>query len=156
MNRSQPIRIAIAAVLATASGLAAADTLNMTVQASVVGTCKLVTVPTLDFGTLDQVNAPAVNPAAVNVQYRCTKNTAPAGFTVGGSATGSYAGSLSNGTDNIAYSITWAAPATQGSGLGTTVTPVDVPLTGSMPGGANYQNVSAGAYTQSVAVVITP
>ena len=50
----------------------------------------------------------------------------------------------------------WTNPTTQGSGLGTGITPVNVALTGSMLGGSNYQNVSAGTYTQSVAIVIAP
>lgn len=155
--KTQAVRIAVvAAATLFAAGAFAGDNQNMTVQATVVGTCKLATVPLLDFGTLNQVTAPAVNPAAVNVQYRCTKNTAPTSFSVGGSSTGSFAGSLSNGTDTIAYTITWTNPTTQGSGLGSGVTPVDVPLTGAMGGGANYQNVSAGTYTQSVAIVIAP
>lgn len=158
MNRFSAVRLAAVAafVAASSSPALAADTQNMTVQATVVGTCKLGTMPLLDFGTLDQVAAPAVNPAAVNVQYRCTKNTAPTTFSVGGSTSGTFNGSLGNGTDTIAYTITWTNPTTKGSGLGTGVTPVDVALTGSMTGGANYQNVSAGTYTQSVAIVINP
>lgn len=149
------LAVATAAAALSCSAAFAADTQNMTVQANVVGTCKLVTVPLLDFGTLNQVTAPAVNPAAVNVTYRCTKNTAPTSFTVGGGAS-PFTGSLGNGTDTIAYTVTWTNPTTQGSGLGTGITPVDVALTGSMAGGANYQNVSAGTYTQSVAIVINP
>ena len=150
-------RLAVATAAATLLGSAAfaGDTQNMTVQANVIGTCKLVTVPLLDFGTLNQVTAPAVNPAAVNVTYRCTKNTAPTSFTVGASNTGAFTGSLSNGTDTIAYGITWTAPVTGGSGLGTGVTPVNVALTGSIAATV-YQNVSAGTYTQSVAIVIAP
>ena len=147
--------IACIALLAPAAAVFAADSQNLTAQATVNGTCKLATVPTLDFGTLDQVNAPAVNPTAVNVTYRCTKNTAPSSFKVGGTATSPFTGSLSNGTDTIAYTITWTAPTTQGSGLGTSVTPVNVGLAGSMAGTA-YQNVSAGSYTQSVAIDIAP
>jgi spore coat protein U-like protein len=149
---------AVAAAAALSCSFASADTLSMAVSANVVGTCKLVAVPALPFGTLDQVLAPNLDPAAVNVTYRCTKNTAPATFTVGGSATTPFTGSLANTTtpgDTIAYTITWTAPVTGGSGLGTGVTPVNVPLSGHMLG-ANYQNVTAGSYSQSVAVVITP
>lgn len=145
---------AVAAAAVLSCSFASADTLNMAVSAQVVGTCKLVSVPAMDFGTLNQVTAPVV-PAAANVTYRCTKNTAPATFTVGGGGS-PYTGSLGNGTDNIAYTVSWTAPTTGGDGLGTTITPVTVALTGSMAGGTNYQNASAGTYTQSVAVVITP
>lgn len=146
---------AAAAALSCSLGWAS-DTATMTVTATVVGVCKLVSVPTLDFGTLNQATAAAVNPPAVNVTYRCTKGTPPGSFKVGTLTSGPFNGSLSNGTDSITYTINWAAPTTAGSGLGTGVTPVNVPLTGSMPGGANYQNVSAGTYTQSVAIEISP
>lgn len=150
------LRWIAAAAAAAGCTLAWADTATMTVKATVVGTCKLVSVPTLDFGILNQATAPAVNPAAVNVTYRCTKGTPPGTFKVGGQTGGPFNGSLSNGTDTIAYTIAWTAPSTAGSGLGTGVTPVNVPLTGSMPGGSNYQNVSAGSYTQSVSIEISP
>jgi spore coat protein U-like protein len=146
----------LAAVLALASTGAFADTANMTVTANVPTACRLITVPALGFGTLDQVNAPAVNPAAVTLQYKCTNGTAPTGFTIGGSATGTFTGALSNGTDTIAYTIGWTAPTTAGTGLASTTTPIDVSLTGAMAGGVNYSGKSVGAYTQSVAVVITP
>jgi spore coat protein U-like protein len=146
----------LAAALALSSTAALADSANMTVTANVPTACRLITVPALGFGTLDQVNAPAVNPAAVTLQYKCTSGTAPTAFSIGGSTTGSYTGSLSNGTDNIAYSIAWTAPTTAGTGLASTTTPIDVTLTGSMAGGTNYSGKSVGSYTQSVPVVITP
>lgn len=159
MSISKFSRIAAVSTAALLScSFASANTLNMAVSANVVGTCRLVSVPPLPFGTLDQVAAPDLDPPAVNVTYRCTKNTGPATFTVGGSNTGTFNGSLANTTtpgDTIPYTITWTAPTTAGSGLGTGVTPVNVPLSGHMLG-ANYQDVTAGDYAQSVAVVITP
>ncbi|HYD75651.1 spore coat protein U domain-containing protein [Ramlibacter sp.] len=146
-----------AAALSSCSLLSwASDTATMTVTATVVGVCKLVSVPTLDFGTLNQATAPVVNPPAVNVTYRCTKGTPPGSFKVGTLTSGPFNGVLSNGTDTITYTINWTPPTTAGSGLGSGVTPIDVPLIGSMPGGANYQNVSAGTYTQSVPIEISP
>lgn len=149
---------AISAAALLTTSFASADSLNMTVTANVVGTCRLVAVPPLPFGTLDQISPVDLNPTAVNVTYRCTKGTAPAGFTVGGATGGSFTGSLANTTttgDTIAYTITWTAPTTAGTGLGTAVTPVTVPLAGHMLATA-YANVTAGAYSQTVAVVITP
>ena len=159
MTRLKFARIAaVAAAAALTCSFASADTVSMAVSANVVGTCKLVSVPPLPFGTLDQVIAPAVDPTAVNVTYRCTKSTAPSLFTVGASNTGTFIGVLANTTtpgDTIAYTVTWTAPTTGGSGLGTAVTPVNVPLSGHMLG-ASYQNVTAGSYSQAVAVIITP
>src|SRR5690349_572044 len=94
---------------ATALSCNLAFAVDMTVTAAVVGTCRVITGPTLDFGTLNQVTALDLTPTAVNATYRCTKNTAPATFTVGASAS-PYTGSLSNGTDTIAYTVSWTAP----------------------------------------------
>lgn len=152
------LKISRAAAIAAAAALScsfasAADTLPMTVSASVVATCKLVTVPLLDFGTLNQVTAPAVNPAAVNVTYRCTKGTTPA-ITLGAALSASpFTGSLSNGTDTIAYAITWTNPGATLTGFGGSA--LSVGLTGAIAASI-YQNVTAGTYTQTVAVNITP
>ena len=150
------LSLVAAAVLSLASTAAFADTANMTVSASVPTGCRLITVPALSFGTLDQVSAPAVNPTAVKVQYKCTAGTSPSSFSVGGSTSGSYTGSLGNGTDTIAYTIAWTNPTTAGTGLGSSITPIDVSLAGSMAGGANYNAKSTGNYTESVAIVIAP
>ena len=156
MSLTKILRTATFAAVALSSAAAIADTANMTVSANVPVACRLTTVPALNFGVLDQVAAPAVNPAAVNVQYKCTNGTGPSAFSVGGSVTGSYTGSLGNGTDTIAYTIGWTNPTTAGTGLGPTGTAINVAMTGSMAGGANYQNKSTGTYTESVAIVITP
>lgn len=147
--------LAVVAAFAAVSPAALADSMNMTVQANVVGTCRMVSTPTIDFGALNQVTAADLTaPGSPAITYRCTKNTAASSITLGGSAS-PFAGSMGNGTDFIAYQITWATPATQGSGLGTGVTPISVALTATMPG-ANYQNVSAGSYSQTVAVAVNP
>ena len=149
---------AISAAALLSCSFATADTGIMAVSANVIGTCKLISVPPLPFGPLDQVAAPDLNPPAVNVTYRCTKNTGPSSFTVGGSAAPTFNGILANTTtpgDTIPYTITWVAPTTAGSGLGSTIAAVIVPLSGHMLG-ANYQNVTAGNYAQAVTVLINP
>ena len=75
MTKFQLARIAAAtAVAALCSSVAfASDTLSMTVQANVLGTCKLVTVPTLDFGDLYHRNRIAVILGAANVTDHRTK-----------------------------------------------------------------------------------
>ena len=159
MNNCKLARLAaVTAAAALTCAVASADSLNMAVTANVSGKCKMVSVPPLDFGTLDQVLAPVVTPAAVSVTYRCTKGTAPSTFTVGGFASSPFTGSLTTaGPDTIAYTIAWPTPVnTVGGGLGALIAPVTVLLTGSMPGGANYQNVAAGPYAQTVPVAITP
>lgn len=157
MTKLQAIRLFLMTTAALGCSAAFADSMNMTVQATVVGTCRMVSTPTIDFGTLNQVTAPAVNPAGpFAITYRCTKNTSSTTITLGGSAS-PFTGSLGNGTDNIAYSISWSNPtgaAALGAGLGSTITPISVGLTASMTGGTNYQNVSAGNYTQTVSVTV--
>src|SRR5687767_8354089 len=126
MSLTKILRTATFAAIALSSAAAIADTANMAVSASVPVACRLTTVPALSFGVLDQVAAPVVNPAVVNVQYKCTNGTAPTAFSVGGDTDGSFAGSLSNGTDTIAYTIGWTNPTTAGTGLGPTGTAIDV------------------------------
>jgi spore coat protein U-like protein len=159
MKTRQAWRILAVAAAALGCSGAFADSMNMTVQANVVGTCRMVSTPSIDFGALNQVTAPVVTPAGpFAITYRCTKNTSSTTITLGGSAS-PFTGSLTNGTDNIAYTITWTNPsgaAAVGSGLGSTITPISVTLAASMPGGANYQNVSAGSYSQTVSVAVNP
>lgn len=146
----------VASCAALSCAAASADTMSMTVQASVTGTCKLVSAPLLDFAALNQVTAPVVTGTSV-VTYRCTKGTSPTAFTLGGLAANPFAGVLTNtaNTDNFAYSIAWTAPGTVGAGLGSSVTPINVTLNGTIAASV-YQNVSAGTYNQVVAILIAP
>lgn len=150
-------RIAAAALIAAASSAAFAapgDTQPLVVTANVTGVCRLTSVPAMNF-TLD----PSVGTnqtATSNVQYKCTKNTAPVTFTVGGAAAAAgYTGVLTGTGGTIGYSIGWTAPTTAGSGLGAAITPVTVALTGSILGTA-YVNAAAGSYTETIDVVIAP
>jgi len=169
MNSLKLRHLAAVAALATAAGAThAADSQNMTVQATVSSTCRLVTpLPTMSF-TLD----PAVGTdqtAPATVQYRCTKGTAPNGtnaFTVAGANTGTYTSGTTAGTgamvgqtagniDVLPFKITWTAPSTAGSGFGSSVTPVDVVLTGTVLG-TDYVNVTADTYKKTIAIAINP
>jgi spore coat protein U-like protein len=159
MNRSKLIRLAAATAGALLCSQAFADSGTLSVSASVAAVCKLQTVPAMAF-TLD----PSTNTngsATSGVTYKCTKNTAPATFTVGGSGAGTgYSGTLAgtaagNTGTTIAYSISWAAPTTAGNGFGAGSTATTVTLTGAVPA-ANFSNVPADTYTGSVAIAITP
>lgn len=148
-------RIAAVALVAAASSsvfAAPGDTQQLVVTANVSGVCRLTSVPAMNF-TLD----PSVGTdktATSSVVYKCTKNTAPATFTVGGVAA-SYTGSLSGTGGTMPYSIAWTAPTTAGSGLGASVTGVTVTLTGTVLG-TDYVNAAAGSYTETIDVVIAP
>lgn len=134
----------------------AADTQSMAVSASVQGICKLTSVPAMGFGSLDP-SATADATASSAVIYKCTKGTSPTSFSVGASTTGTYNGTLTSGTtaDTIPYAVTWTAPSTAGTGLGTAITGTTVTLSGTILN-ANYVNVTAASYAQSVAIVIAP
>jgi spore coat protein U-like protein len=151
-------RAIVAAAAFGACAAFAADTGTLAVSATVKGTCKLTSVPPMSF-TLDPSIGGDVTQTS-DVQYKCTKGTAPAsnGFTVGG-VTSNYSGTLAatatGNTDSIAVGITWTAPSTAGNGLGASVTPVTVRLTGTILA-ANYLNVTADTYKQDVQVSINP
>lgn len=152
--KKQLLALAVFAAMATPFA-ALADTSNMNVTASVVGTCRFTATPDAAFGPLD----PALGTdksATSAVQFWCTKGSTYA-FSVGnganfntGTSTRQMRGPLA--TDLIPYSVT---PVTAtGSGTGKS-TPITVNLTGTVLG-TNYINASVGAYSDVVQLVITP
>ena len=142
------------AILLSASG-AFADSVNMTVSASVPAGCRMTSVPAMSFGTLDLVSALDVS-VPVTVSFKCTVGTTATSFSVGGTATSPYTSNLSSGGNTIAYSISWLAPTfVAGTGVGATGTATDVTLTGSILGTA-YANKPVGNYSQTVAIAINP
>jgi hypothetical protein len=152
---SKALHLAIAAAAALSCSAVLADTMDMTVNAKVNGTCRMVTAPTVDFGTLNQVTAADITLGAVQVQYKCTKGLSPTAFTIGGAAAPSYSGTVSNGTDTIPYTLTWsAAQVTAGLGMATGKE-ISVDVVGKMTG-TDYQDAPAGTYTAAVTIEITP
>lgn len=141
----------------------AADSQNMTVNATVPGICKLQTLPTMGF-SLDPSSA-AAGAATATVSYKCTKGTSGGTFKVGSSATGAYTsgttqatGALAGGTssDLLQYSITWTVPgAYTGTGFGTGSTANPILLTGAIAN-AQFANAAADTYTNTVAIEIAP
>lgn len=153
MNRLKFARIAAAALAVAASSTAFADSQNLVVTANVAGVCKLNTIPGMTFALDPTVGTNQTQ--TTTVSYKCTKGTAPTSMTVGGAlAAAGYSGTLT-GPSAMPYTIAWTAPATAGSGLGSAVTAVNVTLTGSILG-TDYVNAAAGAYTETIAVVIVP
>jgi len=150
-------RIAAVALVAAASSAAFADSQTMQVTASVNGACKLSLSGPMAFGALDPSNAVDVT-TSVTATYRCTKGQTGGSFSVGTltDGTAGYSNTIGNGTDTIAYSVTWAAPgAFTGAGFGSGTASQSVTLNGKILGTA-YPNASVGSYTGSVAVAITP
>ena len=152
----------LAAALCASIGFAAvgianaADTSNMTVQASVVGTCKFNSTPTLDFGPLDPASA-SNGAGSSTISFWCTKGSA---YTVAAGNGNNYdvPGSTRRmkgpgALDLMAYSLTLPAAATgTGSGKSTAIT---FAVTGSVLN-ANYINATVGSYTDTVQMAVNP
>jgi hypothetical protein len=149
--------IGVAALGMLASGSAhAADSVSVTVNATIIGVCKFFTaspvVNITNTGSGSNIDpslaASAVGNAAIT--YRCSNGTTPV-FTVPGTATVT-CGACS-GTPTMTPVIT-SANTGAGTGLGTgkdqTLT-----VTGTIVQ-ANFQNAAAGAYTGSMTVDVAP
>jgi spore coat protein U-like protein len=136
--------LVLAAAIALVSSTAfAAGTATLTVTANVQGTC-LITDGTLPFGLIDSIAAPAVGPiAAAGVTVTCNNGTI---YSVTDDAA---ANPLTNGTDNIPFTLAHA-----GGGTATGVADAYA-ITGSIAAGA-YLGFPAGAYTSSVTLTVTP
>ncbi|HWP13575.1 MAG TPA: spore coat protein U domain-containing protein, partial [Ramlibacter sp.] len=144
-----------AAILVCASGFAAAaDTQNLTVSATVSGVCKFSSAAqTLSFGTVDPSAAGPIPGSGAAVKYKCTKDTAATGVTAGNGLNFS-GGSrrMGNGTDFIAYTLTISGGTQTGTGFGTGQDK-DLTVGGSIVA-TDYQNASAGAYTDTVVLTL--
>jgi len=146
-----------AAVAAFGTGSAqASDSVNVTVNATVVGVCKFFTAaPVMNItntGTGSNIDPSSATTASGNaaIIYRCSNGTSPT-FTVPATATVTCA--LCSGTPTMTPTIT-SANTGAGTGMGTgkdqTLT-----TTGQITQ-ANFQNAAAGVYTGSILVSVTP
>lgn len=140
---------------AFAAPAAAGDTATLAVSATIQGSCKFTTGTfTMGFGTLDPSVAANQNQSTA-VSYKCTKDTAATSFSFDGDATSPASVNITNGTDNIPVALTWTVPATLGSGFGAGSTAISMTVNGAILA-TDYANVSAGAYTKNVSVIIAP
>ena len=143
------------AFLAMAAGAAmAADSNTVTVSASITGTCKFNSATsTLAFGALDPT---LTSDATVtgSTTFWCTKG---ASYTVSGNNGANASGVQKRMvhatlTEYIPYAMSFSP--TSGTGAGKT-TAVTLSLSGTIAN-ADYINASAGAYTDTVVLSITP
>jgi len=152
MKKQLLIALLAAAVAAPA---AAGDTATLAVSASVSGTCKFTTATfNMNFGALDPAAA-ANQTQSTALTYKCTKGQAATSFSFDADAASPASVNITNGTDNIPVSLSWTAPATVGTGFGAGSTAISMTVQGDILG-TDYANVSAGAYTKNVAVVVAP
>jgi hypothetical protein len=157
MNASSRVHriklIAAAALfgLATALPASAADSVDVTVNATITGVCKFFTAdPVLDItntGTGDEIDPSAAGPAEgeVEITYRCSKGTTPT-FTVPLSV-------VLAGPESMTATLSYTGGGDgtgMGAGQGKTLT-----VKGSIAQ-AEYEDKEVGTYTNDVTVEIDP
>jgi len=157
---------AVSSLSLCGAALAAQDTANLTVTATVAPTCKLTTGPTLSFGT---VNPLANNDAQGDIQWVCTNgfNTAiklGAGSTSGGSISSRLMSD--GGTATLAYQLYTDSTRSTVFGDGTAgsstvavsgagyASPANVTVYGRVLAAA-VGAATAGSYSDTVLVTIT-
>lgn len=153
MKKLLTIVVSAAVLMLGGTGAWAADTTDVTVTASIVGTCEFTNAPTLAFGVLDQTVATDAT-ASVGLIFWCTNGQA---YVLGDETNplvgdGAFAGTLVSGGNNIPYTIAYNNFAGNGLGAGTTITST---LTGTITN-ANYINKPVGNYSDTVTFTINP
>ena len=134
------VLLLVMGLLTVAGKAMALDSANMTVNATVLGTCGISSAPTINL-TLDPSSGRDVTGNG-NIDFICTNGT---GYTLAGPA-----GGTMTGPGNIIYALGYTNLVGVGTGLTqTSVATVTVPY-------ANYATVPAGAYTETVVVTINP
>ena len=152
MRKSMTVFIALA-VLA-AGGAAWADTNTLTVQASVLGTCKFFSATsTLSFGALDPSVGTDVS-GSTTTNYWCTKGVTALitpGF--GEHRVGTTRQMIDIGSgDFIPYALTLTGDPGTSAGPGSLRT---LTITGNVVG-TDYISKSAGGYSDTVLISLTP
>ncbi len=146
---------ALAAAGLMASAAVWADTNTLTVQASVTGTCKFNSAAsTLPFPALDPSVGTDVNATQALLTYWCTKGqVASTSASNGANPSGTQRRMKGPGaTDFIPYSLTLAGGAQTGQGKSTNL---NLTLDGIVLG-TDYINATAGVYSDTVTLTITP
>lgn len=139
-------------LLSHTSALAAPDTANVTVSATVVGTCKFTSAGAVSF-TLDPSVGGAVAGSITQPTFWCTKGTSYALTDNDGLHFGSGAQRMKHGSaaEYIPYTFAYT---TSGTGTGP-IAPFTMDIT-SQVAAADYMNASAGSYSDTVVLTITP
>ncbi|GAB4369036.1 MAG: spore coat U domain-containing protein [Deltaproteobacteria bacterium] len=145
-----------AAVLFLGAGSAmAADTANVQVTATVVGSCSFATIPTVDFGNLDPTANVLVNAPAVDLTFNCTTGVPYTLTDNKGGINGSLSSTLDDGSGNtIPYSLTYNNYAGVGAGAGVGNEIVST-LAGTIAANT-YGGAPAGIYTDTIVFTINP
>ena len=162
MRNAMKISSLAAAVVFAGTASAASTTTNFGVTATVAASCKLSTVPTLDFGAYDPTTGTNLD-ASTSITTTCT-NTTP--YNIGldaGTSAGATVNSrkMASGSDTLSYNLYMDSSYTQN--WGNTVGSDTVSMTGS--GSAQsvtvYGRIPAsasanpGSYSDSILVTVS-
>lgn len=152
MRTNKKILALAAAALLLSAHAQANDSHVITVNATVLATCKFNSATTTLNMTLDPTLSTTVSQSAT-ILYRCTKGTAPTFSYSSGSTSSATGGNLVRGAESIAYTYT-NTPGGNGSGMGagndkTLSVTVSVNQ-------ANAANVTPGVYTDTISITLTP
>ena len=151
------LKTVLAALAACSAGLAAADTQDLTVSATISATCKFSSsAQTLSFGTVDPSGTSAISASGAAVKYKCTNGTSAAGVTHDGGSHNSGGPRMANAGSGefIPYTLTISNGTQTGTGFGAGQDK-NLTVDGSISA-SNFQNVSAGAYSDTVVLTISP
>jgi spore coat protein U-like protein len=153
MNTTRKILAAACAAALLASGSAQAnDSHTITVNATVLATCKFNTATSTVNMTLDPTLSTTVSQTA-SILYRCTKGTTPSFAFSSGSTSSATGGNLTKAAESIAYTYT-STSGGNGTGMGTG-NDKTLSVTVSV-NQANAANVTPGVYTDTIAITLTP
>ena len=147
-------KIALALILSTMmAGSALAATQDITVSATVAGTCKFdaSSITTLAIGNLTPGSA-APAPATGALNFWCTKGSSY-NLTFNSANGGNLKGPGVAGTELIPY--TFALSSTSGTGDGPSAA-LDTTTASATVAAGVYDNNTAGAYSDTVTVTLTP
>jgi spore coat protein U-like protein len=152
-NACSSYAAAAAALLVSGAVLAQGDTRTIQVTANVTGSCTFDSTPNMSFGDLNPAS-PIDKSQAIEISFKCTKGLAYQ-LTFGNGL--HYSGGMNrmvgaSGGDYIPYEV---SPKTQGGNGQGFESPVKITITGTVRA-ANYRNVSAGAYADTVTLTVAP
>jgi len=154
MRKSFLLVLSVVMLMLASSVSFAADTGTVNINATVVGTCKFTTNSANINVTLDPSVGGTVNGTA-SLVFWCTKN---ASYTVsdddGLYETGVDANRVFNSTANEYIPYSFSYTPTSGTGNGP-ANPITLNLTASFAQ-VDYQNASAGIYTDTVTITVNP
>jgi spore coat protein U-like protein len=149
------------AIVATAALAfpALADQTNVDVRASIAGTCKVVSVTAIDFGNLEQGATAPDRTSPGTLSYWCSKGLT---YNVSLGNGNNYDGTTrrmkgqasTNAADYLPYQVMADSLLAGRTGRGP-ATPETVTMTGTVKG-ADYNNVSVGAFLDTIVVTVSP